>query len=104
MTLERLALHPGASLPPSFSAGCAVMYLEAGGIVLTSLAGEVAYARAAAAAPYALPGALNTTSHGRQQPVTAGGVVTLALDSAASIHNSGTRTASFLLLAMRAMP
>lgn len=104
VTLERLMLAPGATLPASFSMGSAVVYLESGGIVLTCLAGEVAYARAAAAAPYALPGALKAMTPGQEHPVTAGGVMSLALDAAARIENAGTRPASFLMLALRTMP
>ncbi len=104
VTLERLTLAPGAAMPASVSAGCAVMYLESGGIALTSLAGEVASARAAAAAPYAMPGSLKVMAPGQLQPVTAGGVITLSLEAAASIQNASARAASFLMLAMRAMP
>jgi hypothetical protein len=104
VTLERLRLGPGAAMPSWISTGCALIYLESGGVVLTGLIGEVAYARAAAAAPYALPGTLRAVALGDQQPVTAGGVIALALDSSATIHNASTRTASFLMLAIRVMP
>jgi len=103
VTLERLTLALGATLPASFSTGSAVVYLESGGIDLTSLAGEVAYARAAAAAPYAMPGSLKAMVAGQVQPITAGGVITLALDASASIQNATARPASFLMLAMRSM-
>ncbi len=64
VTLERLRLAPGAAMPSSSSAGCGVIYLEAGSLELTHVMGEVGYARAAAAAPYALPGALQPLDPG----------------------------------------
>ena len=103
VTLERWALEPGAAMPLASSVGCTVIYLEAGSIDLTHLAGEVAYARAAAAAPYALPGALQALDPGQRRPVTAGGVIALFLDGVATIENTSTRLASMLLLAMRSL-
>jgi hypothetical protein len=103
VTLERLRLAPGAAMPSSSSAGCGVIYLEAGSLELTHVMGEVGHARAAAAAPYALPGALQPLEPGQRRPVTAGGVMAIALDGVATIENTSRGLASMLMLAMRSL-
>lgn len=103
VTLERVSLDPGAAMPSSSRAGCALVYLESGSIELSHQAGEVASARAAAAAPYALPGSLQALAPGQRRPVTAGGVMAISLHGMATVENTSTRQVSMLMLAMRSM-
>jgi hypothetical protein len=101
VTLERVRLGADAALPRSLSAGVALAYVEAGGLEIEVVAGETFAARAAASAPYAMPGSLQPIPRGEQRSLTAGGVIFFPNGSEASAHNSSTRYAELLLLTLR---
>ena len=101
VTLERVRLERAAVLPGDLSAGLTLIYLEAGTLQLTARGGSVAIARAAAAAPYAMPGALEALDRGEARDVTAGGVVFLPVDGDAIMSNIGTRAVEMLALTVR---
>lgn len=101
VALERLRLGELAALPAELSRGLALHYLESGTLEVAATDGEVFVARAAASAPYSMPGTLQPVPEQVTHPVTAGGVVYLALGAAASIGNAGRRTAEVLALSVQ---
>lgn len=101
VSLERVRLAARAVLPAELSGGLTLMYLEAGAVDLTAREGRVFSARAAASAPYAVPGALQPLAIGQDQGVTAGGVVFLEDGALADPRNAGDRAAELLVLAVR---
>lgn len=101
MVLERVRLGAHATLPPDLSAGLTLAYVEAGSLELSPLAGEVFAARAAAAAPYSMPGALQPIPISESRGVSAGGVMFLPLGAEAHVANPATRPAGILALAVR---
>ena len=98
--LERTWLASQRVLEQTSGAGVIVGYLERGAVQVTGEAGEVATARAAAAAPYSLPGALQTLGQGRERLVTAGGMVFVQQDGAATVKNTERRDAELLVLSV----
>ncbi len=103
VALERLRLGARSGLPPDVSVGLTLMYVEAGSLELSPVAGEVFSARAAASAPYSMPGALQPIPIGEQREVTAGGVVFLPVGAEAGVENPAARPAEVLALAVRAV-
>ncbi len=101
VALEALRLPGRASLPLDLSAGLTLMYVEAGTLDLSAQEGKVSSARAAASAPYAMPGALQALTAPKTRGVTAGGVIFLQVGAAARVRNAGERTAELLILTVR---
>ena len=101
VTLERVRLGQHAELPADLSAGLMLARVEAGTIGLRPAAGEVFTARAAASAPYSMPGSLEPIAAGQTREVTAGGVVFLPVGAASAITNPMPRTADLMTLAVR---
>jgi hypothetical protein len=101
VALDRLSLGGSTTLPKNASHGLVIMYVEAGTIEVRAGAAEVHVARAAASAPYAMPGALQPVARGERREVTAGGVVFLTMGTEAEMHNAGRRTARILSLSVR---
>ena len=58
LALERLRLGGSARLPADLCHGLTLTYVEAGSIELSTVAGDVFAARAAASTPYSMPGSL----------------------------------------------
>jgi hypothetical protein len=100
--LERTWLAPQQVLVQAAGTGVTVRYLERGAIQVTGEAGEVATARAAAAAPFSLPGAPQKLEQGRERLVTAGGMVFVPQDGAATVKNTERRDAELLVLSVLA--
>jgi hypothetical protein len=100
VTLERIHLRQDA-LPPDLCVGLTLLYLEAGALDVVAQAGAVATARAAASAPYAMPGAFQPLVQGERRAMTAGGVIFLPLAAAADLSNGSRRTAELLALTVR---
>ena len=75
-------------------------YLERGSVKVIGESGGVATARAAAAAPYSLPGALQILDSGQERLLTAGGMVFVPDDGASSVRNAERRDAELLLLSV----
>lgn len=100
VTLERVRLANSAS-PREPSVGLALLYVEAGSLDLIVRTGDVATARAAASAPYAMPGAFQRVAGGERRAVTAGGAIYLPLAAAADLSNTSRRTAELLALTVR---
>lgn len=100
--LERTWLAPQQVLAQETGAGVTIGYLEQGGVQVIGEAGDVATARAAAAAPYSLPGALQVLGRDRERLVTAGGMIFVPLDGAASVKNTERRDAELLVLSVLA--
>ena len=98
--MERTWLAPQQVLEQTTGTGVTVAYLERGAIQVTGEAGEVATARAAAAAPYSLPGALQELGQGRERLVTAGGMVFVPQDGAATVKNTERRDAELVVLSV----
>ena len=98
--LERTWLEPHQVLTQEAGTGVLVGYLARGAIQVTGEAGAVATARAATAAPYSLPGALQVLGQGRARLVTAGGMVFVPGDGAATVTNSERRDAELLMLSV----
>jgi hypothetical protein len=101
VALEALRLPAWADLPQDLSAGLTLMYVEAGTVDLAAQEGKVSSARAAASAPYAVPGALQAITAPETRGVTAGGVIFLEVGAAARVRNAGERTAELLVLKVR---
>jgi hypothetical protein len=101
VTLERVSLGHMTAMPADLGLGLTLIYVEAGTLDLVSRRGSVSAARAAAAAPYAMPGALQLLISGEDCNVTAGGVVYLPLGAEAELTNPSSRTAELLVLAVR---
>lgn len=100
--LERTWLAPQQALVHAAETGVTVGYLERGAAQVMSEAGHVATARAATAAPYSLPGSLRVLAQGQQRLVTAGGMVFVAQDGAATVMNTERRDAELLVLSLLA--
>ena len=98
--LERTTLGPGQVLAQAAGAGVTICYLERGSVKVIGESGEVATARAAAAAPYSLPGALQILDSGQERLLTAGGMVFVPDDGASSVRNAERRDAELLLLSV----
>lgn len=101
VALEALRLPARADLPRDLSASLTLMYVEAGTVDLAVQEGKVSSARAAASAPYAVPGALQALTAPETRGVTAGGVIFLEVGAAARVRNAGERTAELLILTVR---
>lgn len=101
VTLERVRLGPGAELPQDLSAGVTLTRIDAGTVALRPTTGEVFAARAAASAPYSMPGSLAPIAAGLVREVTAGGVIFLPLGASAAIANALQRAADLMTLAVR---
>lgn len=101
VTLERVRLGALAALPADLSVGLTLARVDAGTIEVRPAAGEVFAARAAASAPYSMPGSLEPISAGTAREVTAGGVVFLPLGSSSVIANPRQRPADLMTLAVR---
>ncbi len=99
--LERLRVGAGRSLPSDLSRGVTLMYIEAGALELTSDQGTIYSARAAASAPYALPGALKPIPAGDRRSATAGAVIFVPFGGRALAVNRDKRAAEVLALALR---
>lgn len=100
--LERRWLASGHVLAQETGTGVTVGYLERGAVQVSAEEGLVATARAATAAPYSLPGALQALPPGRERLVTAGGMVYVPQDGAAALTNTERRDAELLLLSVLA--
>lgn len=100
--LERRWLGPQQVLTQEAGTGVMVGYLARGAVEVAGEAGAVATARAATAAPYSLPGALQVLGEGRERLVTAGGMVFVPEDGAATVTNTERREAELLILALLA--
>lgn len=98
--LERTWLAQQQILEQKAGAGVTVCYLERGSVQVTSEEGQVATARAATAAPYSQPGALQVLGKDRERLVTAGGTVFVPQDGAATVKNSERRDAELLVLSV----
>jgi hypothetical protein len=103
-SLELVRLGQGQALPEDLSRGVVLAYVEAGTLRLSAKEGRVSWARAAASAPYALPGALQTLEAGASRDVTAGGVIFLEQEARLQLVNEGRRVAEILALAVREGP
>jgi glyoxylate utilization-related uncharacterized protein len=79
-----------------------VGYLERGAAQVIGEAGQVATARAATAAPYSQQGGLQVLEKGRERLLTAGGMVFVPQDGAATVKNIERRDAEFLMLSVLA--
>lgn len=101
LALERLRLGPSSQLPADLSRGLTLAYVEAGSLALTPVAGEVFAARAAASAPYSMPGSLQPIARDETRGITAGGVVFLPVGGGCSAINVTERTADVLALSVR---
>lgn len=101
LALERLRLGPSSQLPADLSRGLTLAYVEAGSLALTPVAGEVFAARAAASAPYSMPGSLQPIARDERRGITAGGVVFLPVGGVCSAINGTERTADVLALSVR---
>jgi hypothetical protein len=100
--LERKWLAQQQVMAQQAGAGVTVGYLARGVIQVAGEAGLVATARAATAAPYSLPGALQVLGKGRERLVTAGGMVFVPEDGAATVTNPERREAELLILSVLA--
>ena len=98
--LERTWLAPHQVLVQEAGTGVMVGYLARGAIQVAGEAGAVATARAATAAPYSLPGSLQALGEGRERLVTAGGMVFVPEDGAATVTNNERRDAELLILSV----
>jgi hypothetical protein len=101
VTLERVRLGQDRALPEDLSHGLTLMYVEAGTMTLLSRLGSVFSARAAASAPYAMPGSLESLANGEKTAMTAGGVVYLPAQSVVNVTNVSERPAVAMTLALR---
>jgi hypothetical protein len=100
--LERKWLAQRQLMEQETGTGVTVAYLERGAVQVTGETGAVATARAAAAAPYSLPGALQVLGKGRERLITAGGMVFVPEDGAARVRNMERRDAELLILSVLA--
>jgi hypothetical protein len=101
LVLERVRLGARRELPSDLSHGLTLAYVEAGTIELRPATGEVFAARAAASAPYSMPGSLQPITTGEERGITAGGTIFLPMGADCAITNSATRSAEMLTLAVR---
>ena len=98
--LQRTRLAPQQVLAQEVGMGVTVAYLERGAVLVKGQAGLVATARAATAAPYSQPGALQGLEPGRDRPLTAGGTVFVPQDGASTLVNTERREAELLVLSI----
>ena len=101
VALQRVRLGAHASLPPELRGGLTLAYVEAGSLEVSAVAGDVFVARAAASAPYSMPGTLQPIPISENRGISAGGVVFLPLGAEAHVANTATRPAGILALAVR---
>lgn len=101
VTLERILLSGHSFLLPESENSLSIMYLEVGTVDLRPTAGEVFAARAAASAPYAMPGALQALPAGGWRNVTAGGVIFRTVGATMELGNAGSRFVELLALTVR---
>jgi hypothetical protein len=101
LALERLRLAGSAPLPADLCHGLTLTYVEAGSIEISALAGDVFAARAAASAPYAMPGSLQPIAKDQQPAITAGGVLFLPVGAECGVVNVAERSADVLALSVR---
>ena len=101
VTLERVRLGQLAELPADLSADLMLARVDAGTIQVRPIVGGTFAARAAASAPYSMPGSLEAIPPGAPHEVTAGGVVFLPVGSASAIANPMRRSAEVMILTMR---
>ena len=101
LALERLRLGPSSQLPADLSHGLTLAYVEAGTLELRPVAGEVFAARAAASAPYSMPGSLQPIAMDQERGITAGGVIFLPVGAECGVVNVAERSADILALAVR---
>jgi len=101
LALERLRLAGAARLPADLCHGLTLTYVEAGSIEISPVAGDVFAARAAASAPYSMPGSLQPITMDQQRGITAGGVVFLPVGAECGAVNVTDRSADVLALSMR---
>jgi hypothetical protein len=101
VVLEQLRLGAHAELPADLRVGLTLACVRAGAIVLSPVGGEVYAARAAASAPYSMPGELQPIAIGETREVTAGGVIFLPLGAKSEVRNLTQRPADLLTLAVR---
>jgi hypothetical protein len=101
LALERLRLGGSAQLPADLSVGLTLARVDAGSVVLRPLVGEVFAARAAASAPYSMPGSLQPIEVGESREVTAGGVIFLPAGVMVDGVNRAQRPADLMTLAVR---
>ena len=76
-------------------------YVEAGSLELRSVGGDVFAARAAASAPYSMPGSLQPIAADQTRGITAGGVIFLPVGAECAMVNVSERTADVLALSVR---
>lgn len=100
--LERRWLSLDQALVQQAGTGVSIGYLERGAVKVAAEAGQIATARAATAAPYSLPGALQVLEQGRERLVTAGGMVFVPQDGASTVTNTERREAELLVLSVLA--
>ena len=81
--------------------GLTLSYVEAGAIELRTMSGEVFAARAAASAPYSMPGSLQPIAIDQKRGITAGGVIFLPVGAECGLINVADRTADVLALSVR---
>jgi hypothetical protein len=101
LALERLRVGPSSQLPADLSRGLTLSYVEAGTIELRTMSGEVFVARAAASAPYSMPGSLQPIAVDQKRGITAGGVIFLPVGAECGLTNVADRTADVLALSVR---
>lgn len=101
LALERLRLGGSAQLPADLCHGLTLTYVEAGSIEVSPIAGDVFAARAAASAPYAMPGSLQLIAGNQQRGITAGGVIFLPVGAECGVVNVAERPADVLTLSVR---
>jgi hypothetical protein len=101
LALERLRLGGSAQLPADLSVGLTLARVDAGSVVLRPLVGEVFAARAAASAPYSMPGSLQPIEVGESREVTAGGVIFLPAGVMVDGVNRAQRPADLMTLVVR---
>ena len=101
LILERVRLGSRTKLPLDLSHGLTLAYVEAGAIELRPATGAVFAARAAASAPYSMPGSLQPIVAGEERGITAGGTVFLPVGAECAVTNAATRSADMLTLAIR---
>jgi len=101
LALERVRLGASAQLPADLRYGLALTYVEAGSIEISPVAGNVFAARAAASAPYAMPGSLQPVAMDQKRAITAGGVIFLPVGAEYGAVNVAERSAAILALSVR---
>ena len=88
-------------MPADLCYGLTLAYVEAGTIEVKPVRGEVFAARAAASAPYSMPGSLQPIAMDQTRSITAGGVVFLPVGAECGVTNVAERPADVLALSVR---